>query len=68
MAKVSVLPRQYADLNTAIISNVGVRANLDRHSRLRSGTAQGHQPWDVEVEIDLAGYESSDDLEVISGQ
>jgi hypothetical protein len=44
MAKVSVLSRQYADLKKAIISDVGVCADLDRHGRLRSGVAQGRQP------------------------
>jgi hypothetical protein len=44
MAKVSVLPWQYADLKKAITSDVGFRADLDRHSRLRSGAVQGRQP------------------------
>jgi hypothetical protein len=44
IAKVSVLPRQYVDLKRAIISDVGVRADLDRHGHLCSGTAQGCRP------------------------
>jgi hypothetical protein len=59
MAKFSVLSRQYADLKKAITSHVGVRADLDLHGRLRSVAPQGCQPWDVEVEIDLVGYEAS---------
>jgi hypothetical protein len=53
MAKVLVLPWQCTDLKKAITSDVGVRADLDRHDHLCSGAAQGRQPWDVEVEIDL---------------
>jgi hypothetical protein len=58
VAKVSVLPWQYADLKEAITSDVGVRADLDRHDHLCSGAAQGRQPWDGEVEIDLVSYKA----------
>jgi hypothetical protein len=44
VAKVSVLPWRYADLRKVITSNVGVRADLDQHGRLRSSAAQGRQP------------------------
>jgi hypothetical protein len=46
---------QYANLKKAILSDVEIYA--DGH--LHSGAAQGHQPWCVEVEIDLIGYEAS---------
>jgi hypothetical protein len=59
MAKVSIFLWQYADLKKVIAFDVGVRADLDRHGRLRSGATQGRQPWGVEVEVDLVGYEAS---------
>jgi hypothetical protein len=34
---------------------VNARDDLDRQGRLRSGAAQGRQPWGVEVGIDLTG-------------
>jgi hypothetical protein len=43
MAKVSMLPWRYADLKKVITSDVGVRADLGRHGRLRSGAVQGRQ-------------------------
>jgi hypothetical protein len=47
---------QYADVKKAILFDVGVCADLDRHGRMSSGTVQGRQPWGVEVEINLIGY------------
>jgi hypothetical protein len=59
MTKVLVLLWQYTDLEKVITSDIAVCVDLDRHGCLRSGAAQGCQPWDVEVEIDLVGYEAS---------
>jgi hypothetical protein len=42
--KVLVLLWRYADLRKVITPDVGVRADLDQHGRLRSGVAQGRQP------------------------
>jgi hypothetical protein len=44
MAKVSALLWRYADLRKVITRDVSSRDDLDRHSRLRNGAAQGHQP------------------------
>jgi hypothetical protein len=38
-----MLPWRYADLKKVITSDVGVRADLGRHGRLRSGAVQGRQ-------------------------
>jgi hypothetical protein len=59
VAKVSVLLWWYPDLKKDILTDVGVRADLYRQDRLRSGAAQGRQPWAVEVKINLIGCEAS---------
>jgi hypothetical protein len=59
MAKVSVLLSLYADLKKVITPDVSARDDLDCHGRLRSGAAQGRQPWGLEVEIDLTGVKAT---------
>jgi hypothetical protein len=59
MAKVSALLWLYVDLNKVMTSEVSVCDDLDRHGLLRSGAAQGRQPWVVEVETDLTGVKST---------
>jgi hypothetical protein len=59
MAKVSALLWLYVDLNKVMTSEVSARDDLDRHGLLRSGAAQGCQPWVVEVETDLTGVKST---------
>jgi hypothetical protein len=41
VAKVSVLLWRYADHGKVITSDIEVRADLDRHGFLRSGTSRG---------------------------
>jgi hypothetical protein len=44
VAKVSALLWRYADLRKVITFDVSACDDLDRHGRLHSGAAQGHQP------------------------
>jgi hypothetical protein len=59
VAKVSALLWRYADLRKVITFDARAHDNLNRYGHLRSSVAQGHQPWGVEVEIDLIGVKAA---------
>jgi hypothetical protein len=54
-----VLLWRYTDLRKVITFDVCAHDDLDCHVRLRSDAAQGCQPRDLEVEIDLTGVKAA---------